>query len=500
MRRFVVQGSNSAVGTEASNGRPHLWLALMLSLVVVSSGCGDDDGAPDDAGADVRAIPDGATPRDGGETDGTVPVDAATDAAVDASLDDGGPDARIEPCDDGLDCTVDAMESGACTHDFAAAETTCAGSGTCDGEGVCLLPGTRIVPEPHTGEQRFSEAVAIDGDIAVIGARATTSSDPHDSFYVAERTAGAWSRTFRSAGDDTMDTDLGAAVAVDGELVAVGAPETSDEGAVRLFRRSAPGVFEEVGVVGAMGSRGVGNALALDGDTLVIGTNQGFVHVCHGRPTFTDCSTLGPTGADFRLSGISMAVVDGERLVVGDDGVSASAGSAPGRVYVFDWDGTAFVESASIRVPMASGPGCGAFARSVALDGARLYVGRTGNFSMCDSLGGGVYVFQREDSAFTLATVIPVPEDESIPFGFRLSAGSEALLVGGAQTRAYLYRVVDGAFVLTARLVPPAGSPSRFATTVDLTSLGDGAIVSSAEESGPTDVRGAAYLYTLDGV
>jgi len=88
---------------------------------------------------------------------------------------------------------------------------------------------------------RFGAAVAIDGDTAVVGA---PRSDPNEqgAAYVFVRNGGAWCRQAKLvAGPSAADQDhFGAAVAIDGDTVVVGAPDVGpfDSGRVYVFQRT----------------------------------------------------------------------------------------------------------------------------------------------------------------------------------------------------------------------------------------------------------------------
>ncbi len=151
-------------------------------------------------------------------------------------------------------------------------------------------------------EQQFGSALAIRGDVLAVGARrenggATgvngnendTSASDAGAAYVFERGAdGSWSQTaYLKASNTDADDDFGFAVALDGDLLAVGAPgEDSasganpgdnaqpDAGAVYLFRRSDNGSWSQEAYLKAAnpGLRDFfGSSLALVGDLLAVG-------------------------------------------------------------------------------------------------------------------------------------------------------------------------------------------------------------------------------------
>lgn len=99
----------------------------------------------------------------------------------------------------------------------------------------------KLIGAGATSSDRFGAVVAIDGDTAVIGA---PYADPNEqgAAYVFVRNAGAWTQQAKLvAGPGAADADhFGAAVAIDGNTVVVGAPDSGqfDSGRVYVFERS----------------------------------------------------------------------------------------------------------------------------------------------------------------------------------------------------------------------------------------------------------------------
>jgi hypothetical protein len=144
----------------------------------------------------------------------------------------------------------------------------------------------------------FGGAVALRGDILVVGAGGESSSgaDPTDNSalyagaaYVFERQAGVWTQTAILKASNAEAGDGFGAVAVDGETVVVGAggegssargvdgDQTNDDepgaGAAYVFERSG-GAWIQAAYLKAsntLGGQGFGGAVAVSADTIVIG-------------------------------------------------------------------------------------------------------------------------------------------------------------------------------------------------------------------------------------
>ncbi len=136
----------------------------------------------------------------------------------------------------------------------------------------------------------FGWDVAIDGDLAVIGAPGDYSMDANgqESVYLFERPVGGWSGNYTetarlAASDDHMFHDLGNSVAVSGDVVVAGAPSWDTAGsyektgAVYVFAKPAggwvDGMHETQRLLANDHAAGdqFGRAVAIDGTAIAVG-------------------------------------------------------------------------------------------------------------------------------------------------------------------------------------------------------------------------------------
>ena len=210
--------------------------------------------------------------------------------------------------------------------------------------------------DTETGDH-FGQHVAIDGDTIVVGApRHIIGTEAAGAVYTFART-GSPNRTETAkltiASPATATPSLGSGVAIDGDVIAAGAPAEGSSpgvggyGAVYLFDRTGDADRHEkarlVASDGAAGDGlGGGFGLAIDGDTVVAGAytkpasgvgvvNTGaaytFDATATGAATETD-KLLASDGAALDQFGFSVDI-DDETIVVG-----ANRDSFPGRNYV----------------------------------------------------------------------------------------------------------------------------------------------------------------------
>ena len=264
----------------------------------------------------------------------------------------------------------------------------------------------------------FGSSLAIGDDIIVVGApQADLDASGEIAFEIgvdreAISRAGAVYVFTRSQDGFVLSDELrapvsqawqgfGAALALDGDHLVVGAPDRDqggldDAGAAFVFAR-VDGHFVLSGELAApvpAAGDGFGRALALLGDTLAVGAslrdehgqgNTGAAYV-FGRAgtTFTLRQTVVPNAQKDGLFGASIALsyTSGlrQRLVVGAPGVDVAEQARAGMVFVFDRpEAGAFAEQARLS---SNAPGADAgFGVSVAQDRAWLLVGSQGDLA-----------------------------------------------------------------------------------------------------------------------
>lgn len=215
---------------------------------------------------------------------------------------------------------------------------------------------TRLAASDGAARDRYGSAVALDGDVAIVGApyRGDTSGR-RGAAYVHRRVGGVWTQQATLlASTPATGARFGASVALDGVRAAVGAPDAAAAaGAVDTFASVAGSwVFDQRIVPAATaGAARFGWSVALDGDALAVGLpfagGDRSAH-CGGLARYVDAGTWLPAGTGFgparttRLAGWSVAL-DGVDLVAG---LPADARGAPhaGSVQRSGGDGVLFAD------------------------------------------------------------------------------------------------------------------------------------------------------------
>lgn len=218
--------------------------------------------------------------------------------------------------------------------------------------------GERLI-EPVHSSARFGNAVAIEGELAVVGAPYEDTEWGQDAgaAYVYRRTGAIWAFVQRLAPSVSAEFDrFGSAVAVSGTTIAVAAPNDDHPAAVDA---GSVFVFDLVGTTwtltqvlrasDAAARDFFGTSIAMRGGTLVIGSplddnasgnNAGGAYVfTRSGTTWTQATKLASNDlAPSDQFGQAVAIVTSSRVLVGapfDNAAGVDSGSA----YVFDRTG-----------------------------------------------------------------------------------------------------------------------------------------------------------------
>jgi len=319
----------------------------------------------------------------------------------------------------------------------------------------------RLVASDRASEDRFGDAVAVDGRTIFVGAwwDDVGSTTDQGSVYIFTRQGNVWGREkLIPAPNEAQDEEFGGALALSGDTLVV-ADERSDvwstnRGAVYVLARNKDGE-DQWGVVRTLANSGggygdlFGSSVAIDGDLLVAGawfadsggtvtTNEGAVYVfarnSGGADQWGHVKKL-VAGDDTAGDHFGHAVaISGDTVVVGapdDDVVSTDAGAA----YVFsrnqggnnNWGQVKKLTGSDIAWEDN-------FGTAVAIHGDLIFVGSPRVSHGGIQTIGAVYVFGRNQGGANnwgqLKKLTPDPIDQSSHFGASLAVNGDILVVG----------------------------------------------------------------------
>lgn len=349
---------------------------------------------------------------------------------------------------------------------------------------LCLAPGlvfadtAAVVQTLRTGKvgaaelagDHFGDAVAIDGDVLVAGARdARLAGQSSGAAYVYVRRGSAWSLVQTLADEGaTAEEGFGSAVAVLGDTIFVGAPRAArggiGAGAMHVYVRAAgTDRWDPAQVVDGVAGDAFGTALAVSGDTLYVGAPS--MKSGNGR-----IASYRNVGGTWTPQGDT--VVDGEhylgRVLEAADDYVVAGGSSVVQIYRREATGLVFE-----RRFFTYG-----FSPTLALDGNTLVIGDP-EFNGPMGMTGRIEIFQRAAAPMNWVPISGHTDrglDGSHGFGAAVALSGDRLLVAalGPDERAVVVehqRDAGGAnrwdsvqhFDVSGRFVDTGAEPGRFA-------------------------------------
>jgi len=307
-------------------------------------------------------------------------------------------------------------------------------------------------------------------------------------------------------GDASPGALTGAAVAVSGDTLAVGAPVIlGRQGSVYLFRRSPLGLIAQRRLTpdDSVAGDHFGAALAMSGDSLAVAApahGAVYVFVRRGRDWVQQAKLAVPVTYRFWALGYPVAIAD-DTLAVGvpgDDGAARGPATDFGAVYVFRRHAETWTREAILRA--ADGEAWDHFGQALALEGDRLAIGAPGDDYPQSWEQGSVYLFQRTATAWSQTGKLTEPGGWK-DYGAAVALSGARLLVGVPRAHGNGWRTAAGALCAYARngdtwslqecLRPDDGrNGDEFGAAVSLS--GRGALIGAPQAR---DGQGATYAY-----
>ncbi len=373
----------------------------------------------------------------------------------------------------------------------------------------------------------FGSAVALHGGVAVVGAvnAHVGSSTGQGSAWVFRWDGAGWveEQQLAAAGGQPVDS-FGASVAVHADVVVVGVDRDDvagnlNQGSASVFRWNGSAWVEEQQLLAGDGdaSDAFGRAVAVDGDVIVVGAAadevglqefQGSAYVFRrdGDAWVQEQKLVAAAGAGLDLFGTSVSV-SGDVIVVGAPGHSLAPGEDQGAAFVFRRDGSSWVEEQ--RLGASDGQPLDQFGHSVAASGDVIVAG-----AFLDDVGtaaerGSATVFRWNGSAWAQQQQLVASDgDPGDQFGVSVAVSGDRAVVGAqfgdvgstsTTGAAYLYLFRGSGWVEDHKLVASDGQSTDM--------LGGSVAVSGAvavagamrDDSGSQGDQGSAYVFDLLG-
>jgi len=330
--------------------------------------------------------------------------------------------------------------------------------------GAAWAQQAKLVASDAADGDDFGRAVALSADTAVVGAPARNSRQ--GAAYVFARVGATWTQQAAlTASDAADDSVFGGALALDGDTLVVGAKGgNAGRGAAYVFTRSGATWTQQAELTAgdAANVDAFGGAVALSADTAVVGApqksvNQGAAYVfTRAGAAWTQQAKLTEEAdaANGDFFGTSVAA-SGDAALVGAYGEDVGHGAA----YVFARAGATWTRQATLAATDAAAGD--RFGGAVALDGEAAVVGAYGK----ESLQGAAYVFSRDGSTSTWSQQAKLAETDGAngdQFGGSVATSGGTTLVGAGGRNA----LQGAAYVFVAESAPPPSAGCLLATKV----------------------------------
>lgn len=321
--------------------------------------------------------------------------------------------------------------------------------------------------------QNFGTAVAIDGDTAVVTTPYVSvgGEDGVGAAYVYVRDGAAWTLQAQlSAFDPKPFSNYGRAVAIDGDTV----------------------------VVGANGADGVASS-----------TGAAYVYTRTGAVWTQQAKLIAADGEGFSDFGMAVAL-SGDSVVVGAPSMFINGENVVGAAYTFVRSGNAW--SQQQKLIASDGLAFDSFGNAVAIDGDTAMIAAYQASVGAASFSGAVYAFERSGGGSWSQTQKLSASDAAVEdtFGHAIALSGDSLIVGAPQPEllfgggagaAYVFALAGGSWTQQAKLLADDGVPDdAFGTAVGI--AGDTAVVGAPYMGALAGVdleAGAVYVYARSG-
>lgn len=303
--------------------------------------------------------------------------------------------------------------------------------------GASWSTGPKLVASDAAAADEFGSALALDGSTAAVGSPfADVTGQNEGAVYVFVESGGAWTEQAKLTASDLADADrFGSSVALEADTLLVGATGDDDggswSGSVYVFTRTAGVWTERVKLTASDASTNAyfGSALALQSPTAVIGAPGG----AGGAYVFIGSGAVWTEQAKLVDSSPASGDRFGEALALSGDLVAV--GSPLDDNNGLDAGSVVLYDRFGGAWPqvarLVAGEQLGELGRAVALGPGRCAVGAPRDRLFTSSPLGAVYVFEESGGVWTQAVVFGAATPAALDdFGAALALDADTCLVG----------------------------------------------------------------------
>ena len=334
--------------------------------------------------------------------------------------------------------------------------------------------------------------------------------------------SGALAQVFETkitASDAAAGDRFGISVSIDNNRAIVGAWGNGvngvNSGSAYIYKWSGSSWVEEANIVPSDGAERdfFGNSVSIDSDWAIIGASNdddkgeesgsAYIYKWNGTAWVQETKLTASDGAAGDQFSIDVSIKN-DRAIIGAKGDDDN-GESTGAAYIYEWNGTAWVEETKITA--SDGAANDQFGSSVSIDSNRAIIGApVGTDSGVNS--GVAYVYTRNITAWVEeAKLVPSDGADVDYFGFEVSIENDRVIIGapfdddngGESGSAYIFKWNGTAWVEEGKLIASYGAANdQFGLDVSINS--DRAISGTPyTDSGTGSHSGAASIYKWNG-
>lgn len=393
--------------------------------------------------------------------------------------------------------------------------------------GAAWSAGDRLLAADGDFRDFFGDAVALDGDTALVGVRSddVLGNTNQGSAHAFVRDGAVWlAEGPLTSGLGATDDQFGRVIAISGDTALIAAPwddigANVDQGSVFVFVRRGGQWQMQAKLLASDGATSdrFGESVAIEGDTALVGASlegneQGFLK--GAAYVFTRADTSWTQQAKLEAANLGQSLrfgrsvaLSGGLALIGAPSDSIGSPGGQGAAYVFARSGDGWTQQA--RLFADDGASADAFGSSIAVDGNTAVIGASQDDVATLPDRGSAYVFTRSGTTWTQqAKLVADMSSATGEFGASVAIDGDLVAIGAPnedvgnnldQGAAYAFARTGQVWVQQARLLAPNGAAlDRFGTSVQL--IGSQLLAGAMfEDVGPFDDAGAAHLYSRIG-
>jgi hypothetical protein len=294
-------------------------------------------------------------------------------------------------------------------------------------------------PDANTGDT-FGASVAIEGNIVVVGAYQNDSNGSDcGAAYVYELSGSQWIQKQKLVPSDGVAGDkFGKSVAIQGDTIVVGSYYDDSNGSAYVFTRSGDVWIQQQKLVApdAAPDDRFGCSVSIDNNTIVVGayrcngyTGSAYVFTRTGTNWGFQEKLTASDAKSGEYFGYSVAI-DNNTIIIGVPYDDYSGDVDAGCAYLYRLQGAAWVEQCILRA--SDGGPSYHFGYSVALDGNWAVIGAYEGNTDIVSGAGSVYVFANTDAGWVEQQKLFDTNDpcSGEDFGWAVAIKDDTILAG----------------------------------------------------------------------